>query len=106
MSITMLAGCTQEKSIQTTDETKLTEPITEQKNNIKSEAYIEGVHNISIPVGTNVNTLVNELTSNVTSSGYVEVDYSNVDLNKPGKYTVTFTSDDGANAEVIVTVTK
>ena len=105
MAITLLAGCG-EKPVQTLYGVEPSEQTTEQENNIKSEAYIEGVHDISVPVGTDVNTMNSELISGVTSSGYVSVDYSSVDLESPGEYTVVFTSDDGVTEEALVIVTK
>lgn len=106
MAISLLAGCTNEKPVQTLYGVEPSEQTAEQENNIKSEVYIEGVHDITLPVGSDFNTLASELISNVTSSGYVSVDYSSVNLNTPGEYTVTFTSDDGASAEAVVTITE
>lgn len=104
MAITMLAGCTHEKPVQTLYGVEPAEQTAEQNN--KADVYIEGVHDISLPVGTDTNIMVTKLTFGVTSSGYVSVDYSTVDLNSIGEYTVTFTSDDGATAEALVIVTE
>lgn len=70
-----------------------------------SSPYINGVHNITVPVGTNFQSMVNKLISGVQGSGYVSVDYSGVNLTSPGRYKVTFTSDDGVTKTATVTVT-
>lgn len=72
----------------------------------KPEPYIYGVHDITVPVGTDYNTMLLSLMSGVSGSGYVQCDYSAVNLNVPGTYRVNWSSDDGVSKVSYVTVTE
>lgn len=67
-------------------------------------AYISGVHNISVPMGTSFSSLSGQLMSGVHGSGYVSVSFSAVNLSYPGSYPVTFSSSDGVTKTATVTV--
>ena len=69
-----------------------------------SQPYINGVHDITVKIGISFQDFVQQLTAGVQGSGYVSVNYSQVNLTIPGKYTVTFTSDDGVTKTCTVTV--
>lgn len=69
-----------------------------------TEPYINGVHDITVKIGISFQEFIQQLTSGVQGSGYVSVNYAQVNLTVPGKYTVTFTSDDGITKTCIVTV--
>lgn len=66
--------------------------------------YINGVHDVTVKVGSDFSAMVNQLISGVQSSGYVSVDYSGVNLTSAGRYTATFSSDDGVTKTATVTV--
>lgn len=67
-------------------------------------AYISGVHNVSVPVGTSFSSLSSQLMSGVHGSGYISVSFSSVNLTNPGSYPVTFSSSDGVTRTATVTV--
>lgn len=71
----------------------------------KPKAYINGVHNISVPKGTSQQTIMKKLMSGVTGSGSVWLDCSEVNTTKAGTYTVYFESDDGVKKTATVTIT-
>lgn len=68
-----------------------------------AQAGISGVHNISVPVGTDFNTLYFEL-SNISASSSVSIDASEVNTSAPGTYTVYYSAADGSSASCSVTV--
>ena len=55
--------------------------------------FINGVHDVRIPVGTDLSTFQQQLITGVYGSGYVSVDFSQVNLTVPGTYTATFSCD-------------
>jgi hypothetical protein len=71
----------------------------------KPKAYINGVHNISVPKGTSQQTIMKKLMSGVTGSGSVWLDCSEVNTTKAGTYKAYFESDDGVKKTATVTVT-
>lgn len=71
----------------------------------KPKAYINGVHNISVPKGTSQQTIMKKLMSGVTGSGSVWLDCSEVNTTKAGTYKVYFESDDGVKKTATVTIT-
>jgi hypothetical protein len=83
-----------------------TQATTEATTQAAPDPYISGVHDISVSVGTDYNTMVASLISGVTGSGYVSCDYSSVNLTVAGTYPVYWSSDDGASATSYVTVTE
>ena len=83
-----------------------TQATTEATTQAAPDPYISGVHDISVPVGTDYGTMVASLISGVTGSGYVSCDYSSVNLTVAGTYPVYWSSDDGASATSYVTVTE
>ena len=70
-----------------------------------SGPYINGVHNISVPVNTAPSVMLQKLILGVQGSGYVSCNYNVVNLQVPGTYTVTFSSSDGVTKNAYVTVT-
>ena len=70
-----------------------------------SGPYINGVHNISVPVNTAPSVMLQKLILGVQGSGYVSCNYNVVNLQVPGTYTVTFSSSDGVTKTAYVTVT-
>jgi len=66
-------------------------------------AGISGVHNISVPVGTDFNALYFEL-SDISASSSVSIDASEVNTSAPGTYTVYYSASDGSTASCSVTV--
>ena len=70
-----------------------------------SGPYINGVHNISVPVNTAPSVMLQKLILGVQGSGYVSCNYNVVNLQVPGTYTVTFSSSDGVTKSAYVTVT-
>ncbi len=64
---------------------------------------ISGVHNISVPVGTDFNTVYFEL-SQISASCSVSIDASEVNTSAPGSYIVYYSGSDGSSASAIVTV--
>ena len=75
-----------------------------QKSNSSNKAYISGVHDITVKVDSDFTDMVNKLVSGVEGSGYVTCDYSSVNLQQSGTYTVTFHSDDGVTKTAKVKV--
>lgn len=71
----------------------------------KPKAYINGVHNISVPVGTSQGTIMKQLMKGVSGSGQIWLDCSNVNTTVAGSYKVYFESDDGVTKTATVTVT-
>ena len=69
-----------------------------------SEPRIDGVHDISVPVGVDFQSMVNQLISGVSGTGYVSLDYSSINTTVPGTYTAVFTSSDGVTKTAKVTV--
>ena len=69
----------------------------------QSGPYINGVHDITVTTGTDFSTLATMLTSGVEGSGYVNVDFSSINLTQPGSYYATFTCD-GITQTATVTV--
>ena len=68
-----------------------------------SPSGISGVHNISVPVGTDFNTVYFEL-SQISASCSVSIDASEVNTSAPGSYTVYYSGSDGSSASAVVTV--
>lgn len=68
-----------------------------------SPSGISGVHNISVPVGTDFNTVYFEL-SQISASCSVSIDASEVNTSAPGSYTVYYSGSDGSSANAVVTV--
>nr|MBQ4458669.1 hypothetical protein [Clostridia bacterium] len=68
-----------------------------------SPSGISGVHNISVPVGTDFNTVYFEL-SQISASCSVSIDASEVNTSAPGSYTVYYSGLDGSSATAVVTV--
>lgn len=68
--------------------------------------YINGVHNVTCKVGTNIQDVVNELLKGVYGSGYISLDYSSINTTIAGVYTATFNSSDGVTKTATVTVTE
>lgn len=66
--------------------------------------YINGVHDVTVNVGTDFGTLTNLLISGVYGSGYVSCDFSEVNLTVPGVYRAIFSSSDGVTKIAKVTV--
>ena len=60
-----------------------------------SGAYINGVHDVTVKVGTGLQVVVDKLLDGVYGSGYITVEYRKVNPTIVGDYTVTFTSSDG-----------
>ena len=93
-------------------ETEYQPPVTEAPTETQApvteapvqQAYINGVHDISVSVESDFSSMVNQLISGVSGSGYVSCDYSSVNLQVPGTYPVYWSSDDGASATSYVTV--
>ena len=79
---------------------------TSTSSNKPTGAYINGVHDVTVPVGTGLQVIVSQLLEGVRGSGYVTVEYRKVNPTIPGVYTVTFTSDDGVVKTCTVTVTE
>ena len=71
----------------------------------KPKAYINGVHNISVPKGTSQQTIMTKLMKGVSGSGSVWLDCSEVNTTKAGTYKVYFESDDGVKKTTTVTIT-
>lgn len=71
----------------------------------KPKAYINGVHNISVPKGTSQQTIMTKLMKGVSGSGSVWLDCSEVNTTKAGTYKVYFESDDGVKKTATVTIT-
>lgn len=71
-----------------------------------SAAFINGVHDITVPVGTGLQTIVTKLLDGVYGSGYITVEYRKVNPTIAGVYTVTFSSSDGIVKTCTVTVTE
>lgn len=69
-----------------------------------AQPYINGVHDVTVKVGTSISDLVAKLTSGVSGSGSITVDYHSVNLTVAGSYTVTFKSSDGVTKTCTVTV--
>lgn len=68
-----------------------------------SPSGISGVHNISVPVGADFNTVYFEL-SQISASCSVSIDASEVNTSAPGSYTVYYSGSDGSSASAVVTV--
>ena len=68
-----------------------------------SPSGISGVHNISVPVGTDFNTVYFEL-SQISASCSVSIDASEVNTSAPGSYIVYYSGSDGSSANAVVTV--
>ena len=68
-----------------------------------SPSGISGVHNISVPVGADFNTVYFEL-SQISASCLVSIDASEVNTSAPGSYTVYYSGSDGSSASAVVTV--
>ena len=68
-----------------------------------SPSGISGVHNISVPVGTDFNTVYFEL-SQISASCSVSIDASEVNTSAPGSYIVYYSGSDGSSASAVVTV--
>lgn len=64
---------------------------------------ISGVHNISVPVGTDFNTVYFQL-SQISASCSVSIDASEVNTSAPGSYIVYYSGSDGSSATAVVTV--
>lgn len=75
-------------------------------SNKPTGAYINGVHDVTVPVGTGLQVIVAQLLEGVRGSGYVTLEYRKVNPTIPGVYTATFTSDDGVVKTCTVTVTE
>ena len=69
-----------------------------------NEPFLNGVHNVSISVDSSINDLIYQLTSGLSASGNISVDYSQVNLSCPGTYTVYLYTSDGINQSCSVTV--
>lgn len=67
-------------------------------------SFINGVHDVSVPVDSDLGDLVFQLTNGISASGNLTVDYSSVNLSVPGSYTVNYYSSDGASATSTVNV--
>lgn len=76
-----------------------------QQNPQPSKApFINGVKDITVGVDSDLNDMVFYLTSAVSASASLSVDYSNVNLSVPGAYAVYYYSSDGASASCTVNV--
>lgn len=69
-----------------------------------SGQFINGVHDITIPIDSDLNDMVFQITSGISASGSLTVDYSSVNLSVAGQYVVFYYSSDGASASSIVNV--
>lgn len=70
----------------------------------ETKPYINGVHNITVKVGSSPSDIYAKLLSGVSGSGTISVDASSVNPTVAGKYTATFTSSDGVTKTCTVTV--
>ncbi len=64
---------------------------------------ISGVHSISVPVGTDFNSIYFQL-SDISCSSSVSIDASEVNTSVPGSYTVYYYAADGSSASCTVSV--
>ena len=71
-----------------------------------TSASIVGVHDVTVPIGTDYNTFIDLLIEGVSGRGEVIPHTDNVNLNKKGNYTVSWTCDGKEKATCTVTVTK
>ena len=69
-----------------------------------SGAYINGVHDITVKVGTSPQEVLMKLVEGVYGSGYVSVDVSSVNTTVAGVYTATISSSDGVKKTAKVTI--
>lgn len=70
------------------------------------QPYIEGIEDLTVSVGTDINRIIRLLGCNeIKSSGRVSCDYSFINPDIPDTYPVYWTSDDGASLITYVTVT-
>lgn len=79
-------------------------PTPKPTNTPKPEPFINGVHDVTCTVGSNIQDVVAKLLQGVQGSGYVSLDYSSINTTKAGVYTATFTSSDGVTKTAKVTV--
>ena len=64
---------------------------------------ISGVHSVSVPVGTDFNSIYFQL-SDISCSSSVSIDASEVNTSAPGSYTVYYYAADGSSASCTVSV--
>lgn len=75
------------------------------KQPIKSDKpFISGISDFSVPVDTPMKDFIHKLSYGVKSSGWVSIDYSDVNLSSKDTYEVRYFSDDGAKLSIYVTV--
>lgn len=89
----------------TTKPTATPKPTPKPTPTPEPKPYINGVHNVTCKVGTNIQDVVNELLKGVYGSGYISLDYSSINTTIAGVYTATFNSSDGVTKTATVTVT-
>lgn len=77
---------------------------TETTENQEPVADIMGVHDVTVVEGIPYNDFIDVLIEGVSGRGKVVPDTSDVNLNKKGKYVVTWTCDGVEKATCIVTV--
>lgn len=69
-----------------------------------AQPFINGVRNHTVKVGTSIQSIASLVSSGVSGSGYISVDFSSVNTTVPGSYPVRFSSSDGVNKTATITV--
>lgn len=81
------------------------QPNINSESNHKTKDFINGVRDLTIKKDSDLGNLVHILTSNISASKSISVDYSSVNLSVAGQYTVTYhLADTGINKTCTVTV--
>lgn len=69
-----------------------------------SESFLSGVRDISVPLGTSISDIVFKLSTGITSSSDVSINYANVNTTARGEYTVVYTNTEGIKKSCVVTI--
>ena len=97
----------QQVAQQTQQQTQQSTPVVEQPQaQPQPQAqtpYINGVHDFTVKVG-DIDAFTSEVQKGVYGSGYISVDYSQVNLTIAGQYPVVYSSSDGVTETATVTV--
>ena len=79
------------------------QPQVQPQPQAQNTPYIAGVHDFTIKVG-DIDAFTSEVQKGVYGSGYISVDYSQVNLTIAGQYPVVYSSSDGVTETATVTV--